>query len=587
MKRRRNAVRIGTLLLLTLGLILHFVGGSAADSGVPAVFASAIALIFCSLIAGSIKEPPPPPRKRTTEISLPRVLQQQASDEAEPSKTTNALGKTHRKLAWAETEALADTVLDTAMNIVSKHTHAYTVAVFFPTNDGGYMLRRYKSDSQNINTGAILYPGVGVIGSFLKDGIKKLNLREIMNDSVTLYYYTQNVGIRSLITSPIIAGGNERGVLLADSRNPNNFNDDDHLLLENVASLLGQAVYSSYLYTEHRLQHERLSAMSSIEKEFFQDLSRASILEKITQIVPFALPCDRLTISMKNEDGVSATLVSAVGNDADMFTGATFSLTEKSLASILYTKNLVLSRNFSKEHDELRYFQNEPRDESLQSFVAVPLGVDQCLGMLLVESRRENAFDDSNKELLGRLSTSAGLAVEKLLIFEKANTLATHDGLTGLYNHRTFQQLLADEITRAIRYTEPVSMVICDIDHFKRVNDSYGHPFGDVVLKGVSATLQNSVRQDIDTVARYGGEEFAIILVKTDATGAAETAERIRLAIAAVPFKAPGGKDVSVTMSFGIAEFKKDARQVNDLIAKADKALYRAKENGRNRVEIF
>jgi diguanylate cyclase (GGDEF)-like protein len=102
----------------------------------------------------------------------------------------------------------------------------------------------------------------------------------------------------------------------------------------------------------------------------------------------------------------------------------------------------------------------------------------------------------------------------------------------------------------------------------------------------VSKLLEGSVRQDIDTVARYGGEEFALILVKTDDTGAAETAERIRAAIAAASFRAPSGDEVRVTMSFGIAEYRKHARHINELIAKADKALYRAKENGRNRVEI-
>jgi two-component system, cell cycle response regulator len=247
----------------------------------------------------------------------------------------------------------------------------------------------------------------------------------------------------------------------------------------------------------------------------------------------------------------------------------------------------VLSRNYSQERYEVRYFNEEPRNEELMSFVAVPLGVDECKGMLLVESCRPDAYDDSYRELLSRLSTSAGLAIEKMLVFEKANALATHDGLTGLKNHRTFQQLLAEEITRAIRYNEPVALVIGDIDFFKKINDTWGHPFGDTILKGVSAILENSVRQDIDTVARYGGEEFSLILVKTDDEGAAETAERIRSAIAALPFKSPGGDDVHVTMSFGIAEYRKHARQINELIAKADKALYRAKENGRNRVEVY
>jgi diguanylate cyclase (GGDEF)-like protein len=289
---------------------------------------------------------------------------------------------------------------------------------------------------------------------------------------------------------------------------------------------------------------------------------------------------------MKNDDRQSATIIAATGRDADAFVKKPFSLSGKSLAAVLYAKNLVLCRNYSTEHGETRYFTGEAADDDLKSFVAVPLGVDECVGMILVESARPDAYDDSYRELLGRLSTSAGLAIEKLLIFEKANALATHDGLTGLYNHRTFQQMLADEITRAIRYNEPVALVICDIDFFKKVNDNHGHPFGDTVLRGVSKLLENSVRQDIDTVARYGGEEFALILVKTDDAGAAETAERIRSAIGAAPFRTSGGEEVRVTMSFGIAEYRKHARDINELIAKADKALYRAKENGRNRVEI-
>jgi len=588
MKRRRNIVPAIQLVLLIAGLFFFLSGGSAAATGVPAVFSGAIIIVICTLIAGSIKDPPRPPQKRITEVSLPRILQQQATDEAQPGAAlAESLGRQHRKQVWIKTEQLTDSLIDTALDVIRNHTRAYTAAVFFPTNDGGYMLRRFKSDNLHINCNAIIYPGVGIVGCFLKDGLKKLDLKDIVNDSATLYYYSQDACIRSLIAAPIIADSIERGVIIADSTTPGNFHEADHTLLGNMAALLGQAIYSSYMHTEHRLQHERLTAMSSIEKEFFRDLSRSSIIDKIIEIVPYALPCDRLTISMKNEDGRSATIVGAVGRDADGFLKRTFTLTDKTLAAVLYGNNLMLSRNFSTDHYETRYTPDEPHDDQLSSFVAVPLGVDGCVGMLLVESCRENAYDESYRELLGRLSTSAGLAIEKLLVFEKANALATHDGLTSLYNHRTFQQLLADEITRAIRYTEPLSMVICDIDHFKRINDTYGHPFGDMVLKGVSATLQNSVRQDIDTVARYGGEEFALILVKTDTNSATETAERIRAAIAAIPFKGPGGVDVHVTMSFGIAEFKKHAKEINELVARADKALYRAKEGGRNRVEVF
>lgn len=586
MKQQRKTIQVIFLGLLVCGFVLHFAGGSAASGGVPAVFALTITLSLCSFIAAFIREPSPPPRKKNTEISLPKVVQDQASSAAEPAKAEHALEKSYRRKMWSEVEAQVDLQLDTALSLVKTGTGAHTAAVFFPTNDGGYMLRKFTTDSAMVNPQAILYPGVGVLGCFLKDGLKKLNLDDIVNDSSTLSYYLGDAKIRSLIAAPLVAGGKPRGALLADSLTPRKFGKQDEELLGHVASLCGQSVLSGYLFTEHKLQHERLAAISAIEKEFFQNLSRKAIVQKLLDIVPRMLPCDRLTISLRNDE-TSAHVAAAAGRDADAFTGTVFPLTGKSLAAVLYANNIVLTRNYAREHYEVRYVQEEPHDETLVSFVAVPLGVDRSLGMLLIESSSEHAFDEASRELLCRLGTSAGLAIEKLLVFEKANALATHDGLTGLYNHRTFQQMLAEEITRAIRYTEPLSMVICDIDHFKKVNDTYGHPFGDVVLKSVSQTLQSSVRQDIDTVSRYGGEEFAIILVKTDTAGALETAERIRSAVASVKFNGPGGKEVLVTMSFGIAEYKKDAKQINELIAKADKALYRAKENGRNRVEVF
>jgi diguanylate cyclase (GGDEF)-like protein len=127
---------------------------------------------------------------------------------------------------------------------------------------------------------------------------------------------------------------------------------------------------------------------------------------------------------------------------------------------------------------------------------------------------------------------------------------------------------------------------MCDIDHFKKFNDTYGHPFGDIVLKGVAAKLESCVR-DIDTAARYGGEEFVLILDKTSHKTAKDLVERIRQAIESMTFRTNEGKDVKVTMSFGIAEYSQHVREIKDLVSWADQALYKAKQKGRNRVEIY
>jgi diguanylate cyclase (GGDEF)-like protein len=162
--------------------------------------------------------------------------------------------------------------------------------------------------------------------------------------------------------------------------------------------------------------------------------------------------------------------------------------------------------------------------------------------------------------------------------------LATHDGLTGLYNHRSFYQLLEEEVARARRYDHPFALLMLDIDHFKQVNDTYGHPAGDAVLRGLSNRLTEQVRI-IDRVCRYGGEEIAILLPEMNEEAATATAERLRNAVAATPFPSDnGGPRVSITVSIGVAVFPQDGASIEALATAADQGMYDAKQGGRNRV---
>jgi diguanylate cyclase (GGDEF)-like protein/PAS domain S-box-containing protein len=167
--------------------------------------------------------------------------------------------------------------------------------------------------------------------------------------------------------------------------------------------------------------------------------------------------------------------------------------------------------------------------------------------------------------------------------------LATRDELTGLYNRRELMRLLHDEVERAQRYNRPAALMMLDLDHFKRINDTYGHPAGDEVLRRVGQCLLAEVRQ-VDRAARYGGEELAIILPETPAADAMLVAERIRRAIAAlvieVPAPAGGIERVRVTASVGVASVHADCT-VDSLLRAADHALYAAKRGGRDRVVLY
>jgi two-component system cell cycle response regulator len=158
------------------------------------------------------------------------------------------------------------------------------------------------------------------------------------------------------------------------------------------------------------------------------------------------------------------------------------------------------------------------------------------------------------------------------------------DGLSGLWNRRYFDQRLSQEFSEARRHKRPLSLIMCDVDRFKRLNDQFGHPFGDLVIERVAQMLAGGRGSDI--ACRYGGEEFSMILPSTSAEHALEVAERKRVMIESQPW--PGHPDLVVTASFGIADLQRmspDA-SMEELICAADSALYRAKQQGRNRIEI-
>ena len=246
-------------------------------------------------------------------------------------------------------------------------------------------------------------------------------------------------------------------------------------------------------------------------------------------------------------------------------------------------------------HGQCHYFIRKPwnhqeLDRTLEQLVHVHR-LEAKNRELLVDLRRSNDELRSKEGLLARDLDERGrelLTVSSEL--ERLNrelaVMAFRDGLTGLYNHRTFHERLREETARARRYHKPLSFIFCDIDHFKTLNDQFGHQLGDDVLRRVSEILRGEGSDHIrecDVVARYGGEEFVILLPETPKTGARILAERLCQIIRQTGF--PGG--LELTMSFGVAAFPEDAKNAEELLAFADHALFMAKQSGRNRVQLY
>lgn len=177
------------------------------------------------------------------------------------------------------------------------------------------------------------------------------------------------------------------------------------------------------------------------------------------------------------------------------------------------------------------------------------------------------------------------LGLQRLCLYRKVQESATHDGLTGLLTRRYFLQQMKDELERAQRRSSAASFLMVDLDHFKEVNDTYGHLVGDVVLREVAQRIHSSVRE-MDLVGRYGGEEFEVALPEANTELAMQIAERIRLAVESAPIRAYD-EEVRITVSIGISVFPRDGKTPVDLIEGADQAMYRAKGLGRNQTAVW
>ena len=224
------------------------------------------------------------------------------------------------------------------------------------------------------------------------------------------------------------------------------------------------------------------------------------------------------------------------------------------------------------------------RLETLKAQVAVPLvSHRQLIGLLLLGPKQAgDRYLAEEMDLLNLLAHHVAIVFENARLFESA----TRDSLTGLWRREAILERLEAELQRAVRYGRPLAIGLADLDHFKSVNDRFGHLTGDAMLKWVSHLLQNGLRST-DHVGRYGGEEFLLLLPETDLAGAVAVAEKARAMIEQERFIDEEGKAVSVTLSIGLASLGDMARErvtAKDLIAAADRSLYRAKEEGRNQV---
>lgn len=336
---------------------------------------------------------------------------------------------------------------------------------------------------------------------------------------------------------------------------------------------------------EAKTNAEKHRILSEISLAFSHSKSCNEIFDAIVSGAMHLTGMPAGSLSIYHSGQQELFLVSAKGFSTEFFQNTTYKvrkggLTEQILAQ---TDPILISR--ISEHPEY----NNPvlSREGVQSLIAVPLISEKGpVGILYVDDFKPNSFSPSAIEILKLLALQATIAIQKQQAFEQIKALAIRDPVTGLYNRRYLSEILPPEMDRAGRLDRPLSVILFDIDHFKGINDRYGHLIGDQVLLDLVKLFELKIRR-YDTFCRFGGDEFLILLTDTTESGAREIANRMLAATASA--KILPDKN-SLTCSFGVYSlnsFESGAISPDLFFHRADQALFEAKRLGRNRIFTF
>lgn len=454
---------------------------------------------------------------------------------------------------------------------------ATTVAVLWRGPESTVRLRAYDSARDDLIVGPYT-DAAGIPGSVLRDG-EPVAVTPVHPGG--LPYYPQDAdrddeAPNGVLAVPVLdAAGEVAGVLCIDGPRP--IDHTTRRIAHYGADSLALAVRMGRQLKATDLERTVVQRICGALQALNRSLGLDEAADATVKAVKGLVKPDLVALSIVRGD--EHVIVRAEGEGAEALANLNFTGDEGLVGQAVRLGQVLPVSGGGRRQGVFTASDTLP---NMQSLLVLPLRkVDGSpIGALTVASRAPDRFVAHRREMLQLVTEQMGITLDLAQAHERLRNLASTDGLTGLSNHRTFQQGLSNMIDRARRRESSLCLLIVDLDNFKALNDAHGHPFGDAVLRSVAVCVQRLSRT-VDLVARYGGEEFAVVLEDSDLDGACLMAERIRAGIEALRFEVDGA---TVRASVGLTQWPKDAETQAQLIDQADKALYEAKRLGRNQV---
>ena len=463
-----------------------------------------------------------------------------------------------------------DEVLSRILNVLRDYFHLKNSAILLIDKKTQEFYVRAQIDWDPAHKKVRLPLGKGLIGH-AGNSKRPIYVPDVLKDP----RYVRGVeGTRSELAIPLMVRDQVVGVLDCQSDQVDGFDKETIDLLTLFSTQASIALQNAELYTLEQRRAAQLEAINAIARQSTAVLEIHELLEKVCKVISQAFRVDHFSILMKEEERMvvraSCGRMTPVMNIGDALpSGAGL------CARAFLTSKTVLENNVA---NVIGYV--EGLKETVSEMCVPLMAFGETLGVLALDSSGAEAFLPEDVHTLEAVADMCATAIQNAHYFERVRQMAYLDGLTGIFNRRFFEMRIGEEVERASRYNLTLAVIMIDIDHFKRINDEFGHLLGDEVLKQISRIFSEHLRKP-DVLCRFGGEEFAVLLPETTGERALSVAEKLRQMVSAFPFP---GIPRPVTFSAGIADLPRHGRSRDELVQAADAALYAAKQAGRNRV---
>ena len=482
--------------------------------------------------------------------------------------------------------------MDRACNLLVSATGARSACVFRP--DGEEFSDRLVAVSMAGDSTGLL-PDVGardgIFGAAFKAGTP-VSLSSVRDNDPRLAHRLTTSDVGATMALPLVDGDRSFGVVVLDAAQSTTFEDAARDIAGHISDFVSRLIARAVDLTSTREGMRENHAFYEACREVSHHVRIESISQAVVSSAGEFVALDACAIALVDEDSSELRIIASEGFDLPSpVASIPIESGEGLLAQVVRHRTVIDRPDLQGSARPPVVFGREAGPTcDLASLVVLPIlapgeGSTPVQGAVVVARRQGPDFDLEDVERLEVLLHQVGAALSNGRLFAEHETRGVTDGMTGLPNHRRFQEVLAGKIAAAQRTGLKLSLLLMDIDKFKQVNDSYGHPMGDEVIRRLARCLEGMVREGTDLAARYGGEEFCLLLEDTDAPGARQVAERLREAFKDEVFvHREHGRPVTFqsTVSIGIACFADDAATQGELIERADQALYWSKQNGRN-----